>query len=114
MHGPQKERSASAVQNYAAADFHSCQAKAKNSRPVDSAESELQSLDAQTTNVRKSKIPLYLKWEPPPQRFFKLNTDGAMRQPNTLAGFGGVIRDDEENWVKGYACNIEATSVIHI
>lgn len=52
--------------------------------------------------------------EPPPRRFFKLNTDGAMRQPNTLASFGRVIQDDEGNWVKGYAGNIEATSVVYI
>lgn len=44
-------------------------------------------------NARKSIIPLHLKWEPPTQRVFKLNTDGAMRLSNPLTGFGGVIRD---------------------
>lgn len=38
----------------------------------------------------------------------------AIKHPYTRAGFGGVIRDDKGNWVIGYACNIEATTVAHI
>ena len=40
----------------------------------------------------------------------KLNTDGTAGGDNSLAGYGGVIRDNGGHWIKGFCRRIGATS----
>ena len=47
-----------------------------------------------------------IRWEKPDTGWMKLNTDGASSGSLGLAGGGGVIRDEERNWVVGYARKI--------
>ena len=56
----------------------------------------------------KSVIPV--GWEKPPRGWVKINTDGsAMKNPNR-AGGGGLLRDHEGNWLKGFARGIGYTN----
>nr|XP_009762165.1 PREDICTED: uncharacterized protein LOC104214218 [Nicotiana sylvestris] len=57
---------------------------------------------------------MYVKWNPPPTKVFCLNTDGAVTQGNSRAGFGGVFRDYKGNWVMGYASHSPSTIVMNI
>ncbi|CAA7014055.1 unnamed protein product [Microthlaspi erraticum] len=45
-------------------------------------------------------------WLPPPGDWFKLNTDGASRGNPGLATAGGVLRDAEGRWCRGFILNI--------
>jgi len=47
-----------------------------------------------------------IRWEKPNIGWMKLNTDGVSSGSLGLAGGGGVIRDEEGNWVIGYAKKI--------
>ena len=46
----------------------------------------------------------------PPEGWMKLNTDGTASGDNSLAGYGGVIRDNGGHWIKGFCRRIGATS----
>ena len=39
---------------------------------------------------------------PPPFGFVKLNTDGSVTTPPGLANGGGLLRDTDEKWLRGY------------
>ncbi|XP_019233905.1 PREDICTED: uncharacterized protein LOC109214446 [Nicotiana attenuata] len=49
----------------------------------------------------KTKLPKDVKWNPPKEHFYKLNTDGAYSQHK--AGIGGVIRNSKAEWIMGFA-----------
>lgn len=57
---------------------------------------------------------MYIKWKPPPKGYFKLNTDGELKQSNTSAGFEGVFRDTNGDWVMGYAGQYPSTNITNI
>ena len=44
-----------------------------------------------------------MRWLNPPSNWFKLNSDGSARGNPGLAGGGGLIRNEEGEWVKRYA-----------
>ena len=44
--------------------------------------------------------------------FHMLNSDGALRRQTGRAAAGGVIRDDNGNWVCGVAVNLGHCSVV--
>ena len=46
-----------------------------------------------------------IRWEKPNTGWKKLNTDGSSVDSLGLAGGGGVVRDENGNWVLGYARN---------
>ena len=50
-------------------------------------------------------------WEPPPRGFFKLNSDGSSAANPGEAGAGGIIRNDQGQWLVGYSRKLgQATS----
>ena len=56
--------------------------------------------------VTKKWVLRRTQWEKPDTGWMKLNTDGASSGSFGLAEGGGVIRDEEGNWVIGYARRI--------
>ena len=59
------------------------------------------------------RIAIPVKWSKPFPGWHKLNIDGAsLGNPGKASG-GGLIRDSEERWVRGYSRSIgHATSVM--
>ncbi|KAL0009356.1 hypothetical protein SO802_010858 [Lithocarpus litseifolius] len=53
---------------------------------------------------------MLVRWERPGQGKLKLNTDGSAQGNAGLAGGGGVLHDDQGNWVLGYSRKIERTT----
>ena len=51
----------------------------------------------------KAKIVIEVGWEKPPMGWAKLNTDGSAIGSTGRAGGGGVIRDHNGQWLKGFA-----------
>lgn len=42
------------------------------------------------------------KWTPPPQRWVKLNTDGAFSHSSARLASGGVFHDEHSNFLQGF------------
>ena len=59
-----------------------------------------------------AKIVIPVGWNKPREGWFKLNSDGASFVNPGKAGGGGIIRDSQGAWVKGYARSIGFTSSI--
>ena len=58
-------------------------------------------------------IAIPVRWSKPILGWFKLNTDGASLGNPGKAGGGGLIRDSEGRWVRGFSRSVgHATSVI--
>ena len=53
-----------------------------------------------------------MSWTKPPEGWFKLNSDGASAGNPGSAGGGGLLRDSNRHWVKGYARSIGFTSSV--
>ena len=47
-----------------------------------------------------------VKWLPPPMEWFKPNVDGAYDQSSGMMSAGGLIRDCNGQWVKGFQANL--------
>ena len=58
------------------------------------------------------KKAIHFKWECPPSSWFKLNTDGSSIGNPGKAGGGGVLRDSNGNWVRGFSSSFGITSSI--
>jgi len=75
-----------------AKEFHFCVSKVKQATP---------------------RIVIPIKWSKPLPGWCKLNTDGASLGNPGKADGGGLIRDSEERWIKGYSRFIgHTTSVV--
>ncbi|PKI78630.1 hypothetical protein CRG98_001007 [Punica granatum] len=62
------------------------------------------------TSLTRASTQIVIGWCPPPQGFYKLNTDG--KGNPGAAGAGGVIRDANGCWAQGFSVNLGvATSV---
>ncbi|KAH9705377.1 hypothetical protein KPL70_011849 [Citrus sinensis] len=59
---------------------------------------------------QSNKIIKDVRWQAPPESFFKLNTDGS-RLKNGLASAGGLVRDCSGKWQFGFGMNIGFGSV---
>nr|POE59985.1 putative ribonuclease h protein [Quercus suber] len=60
----------------------------------------------------KTKTKIQVRWLPPPFSWVKLNSDESSMGNPDLAGGGGLIRNENVEWIKGYARAIScATSV---
>ncbi|XP_039013553.1 uncharacterized protein LOC120143251 [Hibiscus syriacus] len=62
----------------------------------------------QKTNTAKQLV----SWKPPPPGWLKLNTDGAVLPSSMEASSGGVIRNANGEWIKGYTRSIGCTTVL--
>jgi ribonuclease HI len=60
----------------------------------------------------KTFVVKIVKWDKPPDRWFKLNTDGSAAGNPGLAGCGGLIRDWNGEWFKGFSRKIGSTSSV--
>nr|POF23203.1 putative ribonuclease h protein [Quercus suber] len=63
---------------------------------------------------QKNKVVYNVRWEKPPLGWCKLNTDGTSYGNPGRAGGGGVIRDSEGRWLKGFARSIGFTTNITV
>ena len=53
-----------------------------------------------------NKTMVQVRWEKPQQGWIRLNTDGStLGNPGRARG-GGILRDDQGNWVAGFSRNI--------
>ncbi|KAH7849667.1 hypothetical protein Vadar_021159 [Vaccinium darrowii] len=59
--------------------------------------------------VPRSKHISLVKWHRPSSSFFKLNTDGAFKKDLGQATGGGLIRDEEGNWIIGFHRHLRAS-----
>ena len=59
-----------------------------------------------------AKFARLVAWTKPREGWFKLNSDGASFGNPSKAGGGGIIRDSQGAWVRGYARSIRFTSSI--
>ncbi|KAF2318593.1 hypothetical protein GH714_009221 [Hevea brasiliensis] len=53
-----------------------------------------------------------VSWTCPPDNVFKLNTDGSLPNLGGIACGGGLIRDSNGRWIKGFKAVFEKTSVL--
>ncbi|KAF7816694.1 reverse transcriptase [Senna tora] len=49
------------------------------------------------------KEPVIIKWQVPPEGWWKINTDGSCHTPSYDIAAGGVIRDHSGNWILGFS-----------
>ena len=54
----------------------------------------------------QSKVMKQIRWERPNSGWVKLNTDGAASGSTNTTGCGGLIRNDQGNWLVGFSRNI--------
>ncbi|CAL1409286.1 unnamed protein product [Linum trigynum] len=87
--------------------FHYVTAKAKEWAGIWEAASR--KLDVRSKAARSEEL---IGWKPPPVGWLKLNTDGAAQGHGGEIGAGGVIRNSNGDWIKGFVCRIGAGSVI--
>ena len=60
--------------------------------------------------IPKAKSVVAVGWEKPPVGWAKLNSDGSALGNPGRAGGGGVIRDHNGKWLKGYARSFGSTN----
>ncbi|GLT71206.1 hypothetical protein SLA2020_432400 [Shorea laevis] len=53
-------------------------------------------------------------WQPPLAGFVKLNTDGSALKNSSIAGAGGVFRDEFGNWLCGFSHFVGITTSLSI
>ena len=56
------------------------------------------------------KINRSIRWERPPLGWKKLNTDGSWLRVADRAGCGGLVRDDQGEWIAGFTRYIGSTN----
>lgn len=61
---------------------------------------------------QRNMVVCNVSWKKPPPDWCKLNTDGASLGNPGKAGGGGIIRDSEGRWMKGFARSIGFTTSI--
>nr|ABD32321.2 Ribonuclease H [Medicago truncatula] len=62
---------------------------------------------------RKLKEIIYIGWKRPREGLIKLNSDGACKDMGVIAGCGGLFRDLDGRWIKGYTKKIGACDALH-
>ena len=62
-------------------------------------------------NMRAKELYL-IGWQFPPPGFHMLNSNGSLRRQTGKAATGGVVKDDNGNWVCRVAINLGLCSVV--
>nr|POE45635.1 putative ribonuclease h protein [Quercus suber] len=60
----------------------------------------------------RMRTTIQVRWNPPPTHWFKLSSDGSSMGNLGRAGGGGIIRNAEGEWIKGYARAIGSTASV--
>nr|XP_023916422.1 uncharacterized protein LOC112028020 [Quercus suber] len=63
-----------------------------------------------TSKAAKQKNPIQVLWTKPPQDWVKLNTDSSALGNPRKAGCGGLIRNHQGEWIRGFARGLGNTS----
>ncbi|CAN1790449.1 Putative ribonuclease H protein At1g65750 [Linum perenne] len=53
-----------------------------------------------------------VQWEPAPEDFITINTDGSVLQPNRHASAGGILRDSQGQKIAAFAANLGSCSIM--
>ncbi|KAJ1390181.1 Ribonuclease H-like superfamily [Sesbania bispinosa] len=56
----------------------------------------------------------FVGWSKPPNNFYKLNVDASVILPSLNASCGGLIRDHDGSFIKGFSCNIGLSSTVKV
>ena len=64
------------------------------------------------TKARRFTTSIQVRWNAPPDKWFKLNSDGSSMGNPGKAGGGGIICDFKGDWVSGYARAIGFTTSV--
>ena len=51
----------------------------------------------------KHRIERWVRWKPPPDSYIKLNSDGSSFGNPSTAGFGGLLRNADGDWIVGFS-----------
>jgi len=61
----------------------------------------------------KLKDIIYIGWKRRREGWIKLNNDGACKDMGVIVGCGGLFRDSDSRWIKGYTKKIGACDALH-
>ncbi|GLT57288.1 hypothetical protein SLA2020_302710 [Shorea laevis] len=67
-----------------------------------------------STTVNRSLVCNNIKWDKPPDGYFKLNTDGSSLRTSRATACGGLIKDSLGRWVVGFARNVGITFALGV
>ncbi|GAU30112.1 hypothetical protein TSUD_295930 [Trifolium subterraneum] len=56
---------------------------------------------------------IFIGWRKPREGWVKLNCDGSQNDRLGLAGCGGLLRNSDDNWLKGYSRKLENCDALH-
>lgn len=73
---------------------------------------ELRSIYGYENHTVGHRQPL-VRWEHPPHRFCKMNVDGSLYGSLGKAGFGGVVRMNNGEWIIGFSGFLGQTTTLH-
>ncbi|CAJ2630361.1 unnamed protein product [Trifolium pratense] len=65
------------------------------------------------TGIRIQRETIYIGWKNPHGDWIKLNCDGAYKDSMNNAGCGGLFRDSDGRWLKGYTQRIGDCDALH-
>ncbi|CAI0436589.1 unnamed protein product, partial [Linum tenue] len=72
---------------------------------------EAQDNNARTQVGQKSKEAKELSWHPPPPGWIAINTDGSVKQPDSRATAGGLLRDLLRRCIGAFASNLGSCTI---
>jgi len=56
---------------------------------------------------------IHVGWNRPPEGWIKLNSDGTCKGNNDVSGCGGLFRNSDGRWIKGYMKKIGSCDALH-
>ncbi|PNX62683.1 ribonuclease H, partial [Trifolium pratense] len=61
-------------------------------------------------HIRAHKTITNISWKAPAHGWYCLNTDGAAKGIDGLTGCGGLVRDENGRWIRGFSRNLGIAS----
>jgi len=65
---------------------------------------------AYNRKTKGTKVTKIISWHPPQPHFVTLNTNGSSKNNPGKASGGGVLKDSQERWIKGFSIHIGIAS----